>query len=377
MRFDGPLPHPPRTERERLAWLRLIRSENVGPATFFALLRRFGDAQRALDALPQLALRGGRSQPIRVARVDDAQRELETLAALQAHVLALGEEAYPPLLAATDGPPPLLFVKGDVALLRKPAVAIIGARNASAGGVRMARVLAEALGRAGLVIVSGLARGIDTAAHEGALATGTVGVLAGGIDVVYPPENGPLYEQMAGAGALVSEMAPGTAPQARHFPRRNRLISGLSRAVIVVEAAERSGSLITAGFALEQGRDVMAVPGSPLDPRCRGANRLIREGALLVQDAADVLDALSAPSAPLREPPPHADMPGGPAPIDSEALVTRYRPLIVERLSPTPIEVDELIRQTGAPASVMATVLLELELAGRLVRAPGQRVSLL
>ena len=362
---------PPATSRERLDWLRLIRSENVGAVTFVSLLTRFGTAARALEALPDLASRGGAARRLRIPSAEEAAAETERLTARGGQFIALGDPLYPELLAAIDGAPPLLSVLGDPARLSGNCLALVGARNASAAGVRMARILAAELGGAGFAIVSGLARGVDTAAHEAALKTGTTGVLAGGVDVVYPPENQKLYDAMRGAGAIISEMPLGTAPQAQHFPRRNRLISGLSRAVIVIEAAERSGSLITARMAAEQGREVMAVPGSPLDPRCRGTNKLIREGAALIQDAQDVVEALGSPA--LRagrgfdEPEPSA----------SDDLIDQLRPVILSLLGPTPVEIDELIRQSGAPAGAVAAVLTELELAGRLSRQPGQRVCLI
>jgi DNA processing protein len=361
---------PPESPRERLDWLRLIRTENVGPVTFQALLARFGRAARALEALPTLAARGGAGRGPRIPSEAEAAAETDRLAASGGQFLALGDSLYPERLAAIDSPPPMLAVRGDPAHLSRDCLALVGARNASAAGLRMARLLGSGLGAAGFTVVSGLARGIDTAAHEAALQTGTVGVLAGGIDVVYPPENRKLYEAIVENGAVVSEMPFGTAPQAQHFPRRNRLISGLSRAVLVIEAAERSGSLITARLAAEQGREVMAVPGSPLDPRCRGANKLIREGAALIQDASDVLEALGAPAV---RPAKGFDEP---EPVASEGLADRLRPAILELLGPTPIEIDELIRLSGAPAGVVALVLVELELAGRLSRHPGQRVCL-
>ena len=372
------LPTPPRTYAERTDWLRLIRSENVGPSTFFALIRRCGSAARALEEVPRLARRGG-AATLRLCTLEEATREQEALAAFGGRLVALGEPDYPRLLAAIEMPPPLLSVVGHIHLFEKRSVALVGARNASAAGIRMARVLAQELGAAGLVIVSGLARGIDAAAHRGALETGTVAVLAGGLDVVYPQENRELYDAIARQGVLVSEMPLGMAPQARHFPRRNRLVSGLSLATVVVEAAERSGSLITARLAGEQGRDVMAVPGSPLDPRTRGANRLIREGAALIQDATDVLHELEGrKTIALTEPSSARDwLDGQCATEDDEARLQPLRALLLERLGPTPIEIDELVRQIGAEPGELRTLLIELELAGRLTWHPGQRVSLL
>lgn len=360
---------------ERLHWIRLIRSENVGPITFFQLLRRFGSAEAALSALPDLARRGGRRGAIKIASEQAARREMEEIARIGARLVAHGEADYPPALAHIDDAPPLVTMRGHPHLTMKPCLAMVGARNASAAGIRQARDIATALGRAGITVVSGLARGIDTAAHNGALESGTVAVVAGGVDVIYPPENAQLYERICETGLIVAEMPPGTEPQARHFPRRNRLISGLSRATLVVEAALKSGSLITARFALEQGREVMAIPGSPLDPRARGGNDLIRNGALLVESAEDIIQALAGIS-PLAEPEPRAFHAPTPQP-PSEAELDQVRSILIEKLGPTPVDVDELIRQTGMMPAVVLMILLELELAGRLERQPGGRVSLI
>jgi len=358
------------SSKQRAAWLRLARTQSVGPVTFAALIARFGSAERALDEVPRLARRGG-GEPIRVASEEDAARELEAVAALGGQLLCSGETSFPRGLAALDPPPPVLTVLGKPDVLSREMVAIVGARNASALGRKLAGSLANDLGRAGLVIVSGLARGIDTAAHEASLASGTVAVMAGGIDAIYPPENKDLYARIREAGALVSEMQFGQQPQARHFPRRNRIISGLSRGIVVVEAAEGSGSLITANYALEQNREVFAVPGSPLDPRARGTNRLIRDGATLTENADDVLAVLG----PILkhgfgEP---AGLGPGPSNLDSEA--DRFRPAIEEALGPSPTDLDELVRQTGAPVEVILAVILELELAGRVARYPGGKVA--
>ena len=363
------------SDAERRDWLRLSRSENVGPITFFRLIERFGSAAAALDALPGLARRGGRRTTLALCPPADAEREIEATTAAGARLVACREPAYPQALAAIPDPPPLIAVKGDPALLAQPAVAVVGARNASALGLRFARDMAAELGRRGLVVVSGLARGIDAAAHEGALATGTVAVLGGGIDVVYPPEHETLYERIAERGALIAETPAGTEPRARHFPRRNRLISGLSLGVLVVEAAPRSGSLITARMALEQGREVFAVPGSPLDPRARGPNGLIRQGAVLTETADDVVAAL-APMAPIAPDPLAEPRPEGFAPPEaSESEIADGRALVAERLGPAPVAVDELVRQTHLTPAALLTILLEFELAGRLVRHPGNKVS--
>lgn len=368
---------PPRTDRERLDWLRLIRSENVGPVTFRTLIERLGDASAALEALPRLARRGGRAEGLKLCAREEAERELSALAELGGRLLYLGEAGYPRLLAAIEDAPPALAVLGQPHLLERPAVAIVGARNASAAGIRIARRLSAELGAAGYVVVSGLARGIDTAAHKGAIESGTVAALAGGLDNIYPPENAELYAAVKAQGVLVSEMPLGTAPQARHFPRRNRLISGLAQGVVIVEAAERSGSLITARLALEQGREVLAVPGSPLDPRAHGTNKLIRAGATLVQSGADILEALEVPGRQqfLEPERPVPSAVSGTAPPD-ESEIAAARAVITELLGPTPVEIDELVRLSGFSPTVVLSVLLELELAGRLERQPGQRVCL-
>lgn len=352
-------------------WLRLARTENVGPVTFHQLLARFGSASAALDALPDLARRGGRMQTLSIPSVADADREIEAGSALGGRLLTGDDAQFPPRLAALDPPPPVLWTLGDAALLSRPCVAVVGARIASAGGQRFARGLAHDLGAAGYVVVSGMARGIDGAAHEGALASGTAAVLGGGPDDVYPPEHGDLYRRLVERGCVVSEHGPGRRATAKDFPRRNRIISGLSLAVVVVEAELRSGSLITARLAAEQGREVLAVPGSPLDPRARGANDLIRQGAAVCEGVEDVVRALESLGG-LREPgaayvsaPSHAEDP-------SDAVRDRIAAL----LSPTPISRDELVRASGAPAGVVAAALVELALAGRAELLPGGKVSL-
>ena len=360
-------------ERERRDRLRLIRCESVGPVTWRRLVDRFGTAGRAIEALPELARRGGRLAPLSVPNLDDIERELAALADLGARLLVLGDADYPPALAAIEDAPPTLAVRGNTELLARPSLAIVGSRNASITGRRLAEGLAADLGQAGLIVVSGMARGIDTAAHRGALPTGTVAVLAGGIDVVYPPENAELYQAIVAAGAVVAELAPTVQPLARHFPRRNRIIAGLSAGVLVVEAGLHSGSLITARFALEQGRDVFAVPGSPLDPRSRGGNDLIRQGAVLTETADDILSTLvGRPRRIAAEPRP----PGAPAETEID-LGDGPRQLIAASLSPTPVNVDEIIRTCQLSPAVVTTILLEWELAGQLERHPGNRVSLI
>jgi DNA processing protein len=362
------------SDAERLAWLRLARTQNVGPVTFAQLISRFGSAGAALAELPRLSRRGG-GEALQPASDAEARDEVGRLEELGGRFIACLEPEFPRGLAALDPPPPIIAVLGHPSLFQRETIAIVGARNASALGRKFASQLAAELGRCGFVIASGLARGIDTAAHESSLGSGTCAVVAGGIDVVYPPENGALYESIRSQGVIVSEMAMGRIPQARHFPRRNRLISGLSRGVIVVEAAEGSGSLITAKYALEQNREVFAVPGSPLDPRAKGSNRLIRDGATLVEAAEDVVSVLRPIlGRDFREPEQEID----PAAIDTiqlEAEADRIRAEIEEALGPAPVDVDELIRLCKAPAAVVLTVLLELELAGRLRRHSGNRVS--
>ncbi|GAA0676446.1 DNA processing protein [Sphingomonas insulae] len=351
------------------ARLRLIRTGGIGPVTYRQLIARFGTAEAALDMLPTLARRGGGAPP-KVAGVGAIEREMATTQRLGARYLFLDDADYPPLLADIDTAPPALIVRGDLSLTGAMCVAIVGARNASAAACRFARMLGHALSGEGVTIVSGLARGIDTAAHAGAMPR-TIGVIASGVDVVFPPENGALQEQVATNGLLIAEQPPGTQPLARHFPSRNRIIAGLALGTVVVEAAPRSGSLITARLANEAGREVMAVPGSPLDPRAQGCNALIREGATLIQTAADVLEQLR-PIDPRSVRAPLASY-GAPPPADASDG-DRHR--ITRLLGPVPVGVDELIRQSGITPAIVQTVLLELELATRLERHAGGRVSL-
>ena len=355
----------------RRDWLRLARAENVGPVTFAQLIGRYGDAAAAIEALPELARRGGRMRPPAVPSPAEAERELEAGARLGARLICACEPDFPRLLAALDPPPPLIWARGDADILRRDAVAVVGARIASASGQRFARALASELGQAGYLVVSGLARGIDAAAHDGALATGTAAVLGGGVDDVYPPENHGLYERIVENGCIVSESPVGYAARAQDFPRRNRLISGLSLGVVVVEAEMRSGSLITARLAGEQGREVFAVPGSPLDPRAKGTNGLIRQGAVLCEGAEDVVRELEGRGR-ISEPGPGPYDVGGPPPDeDLDGLRERVEGL----LSPTPIPRDELVRITGAPASAVAAVLVELAVAGRAELIAGGMVA--
>lgn len=362
------------TAEERRDRLRLARTDGVGPVAYAELMGRFGSASRALQRLPELARRAGRIKPLSTPQPAEAECEIEAGAAIGARLIVVGEPAYPPLLAQVDPPPPLLWVRGDAALLGRPAVAVVGARVASAAGQRFARELASRLGQAGLVVVSGMARGIDGAAHEGALPTGTAAVLGGGVDDVYPPEHAALYDRLVQQGAVVSESSVGHRAQARDFPRRNRLISGLARAVVVVEAEVRSGSLITARLAAEQGREVFAVPGSPLDPRAKGCNDLIRQGAHLCEGADDVLSVLETlPGLGERDPPRYAAPPLDEAALEREA--DRVRGRVEALLSPTPTPRDEFVRLTGAPAPAVFAALTELALAGRAELLAGGLVA--
>ncbi|WGM31376.1 DNA-processing protein DprA [Brevundimonas sp. NIBR11] len=356
------------SDAERFARLRLARCERVGPVSFRQLLERFGSAERALDALPDLVRKGG-GHGYALPPMERVDGELAAGERIGATLLVLGDAAYPPMLAAVDPPPPLLWTRGDVSLLSREAVGVVGARIASAGGQRIARGLATQLGQAGFVVVSGLARGIDAAAHGGSLETGTVAVLGGGVDDVYPSENAGLYDQIVDRGCVVSESPMGARAQARDFPRRNRIISGLSRGVIVVEAELRSGSLITARLANEQGRDVFAVPGSPLDPRSKGPNELLRQGAILCEGVDDVRRAFETLRT-LAEPP--ADHPFDGAPDEIDAV---FLDRVADLLSPTPTPRDEIARALSAPIADVAAALLELSLAGRATLLPGGSAS--
>jgi DNA processing protein len=360
-------------DAQRIDWLRLIRSDNVGPRTFRSLINHFGSARIALERLPELAKRGGAARPGRICSEDEAKRELAASKKLGIDWVAPGEAGYPPRLADIDDAPPLLGIRGARDTLMRPMIAIVGSRNASGAGLKFADKLARDLGDAGFVIASGLARGIDQAAHRAAIDNGTVAVLAGGHDKIYPPEHLDLHFAILERGAAISELPLGHVPRARDFPRRNRLISGLALGVAVIEAANRSGSLITARIAAEQGREVFAVPGSPLDPRAAGTNDLIKQGAMLITEAADIINAVQ----PIMERPivlPSRE-PDGIASYDEPDSSDRAR--IVNLLGPSPVGIDDLIRLSGAKASVVRTVLLELELAGRLERHGGGLVSLI
>jgi len=362
------------TDEQRLDWLRLIRSENVGPRTFRTLVNHCGGAGPALAALPDLARRGGASGPARICTRDEAEREIAAARKLGVTFIALGEPEYSPRLQTIYDAPPLIAVRGKTAALALPFVAVVGARNASAAGVKFTERLARELGEAGFGIVSGLARGIDAAAHKSSVNTGTVAVLAGGHDKIYPPEHAGLLQSILAEGAAISEMPLGWEPRARDFPRRNRLISGLALAVVVVEAAKRSGSLITARLALEQGREVFAVPGSPLDPRAEGTNGLLKQGATLVTEAADIIPVLQPiMGQPVTQPVEEPEFVSPSAPALELGADERTR--IVLLLGPTPVPIDDIIRLSGSSPTAVRIVLLELELAGRIERHGGGLVS--
>lgn len=416
------------TEAQRFDWLRLVRSDNIGPRTFIGLLNRYGSAAAALEALPALIASGKTGRPIRIATIAEIEQEVEQLGRRGAVLLGLYEPDYPALLRRIDSAPPLIAVRGDVSSLRRSKVAIVGSRNASAAGLAFTEQISRGIARAGHVIVSGLARGIDARAHQAAIETGTIAVLAGGLGNIYPSNHEALLERLLDHGAAISEMPFGWEARGRDFPRRNRIVAGLSRGVVVVEAARRSGSLITAKFAAEQGREIFAAPGSPLDPRAEGANDLLRDGATFCTNAEDVLDALAkqnlspdnasfafsepdfsadfyeplwdelelpelarSPSAPAYSAPHSATVPvstehlgawgdlapngeaDAPPAERSQAEVTQR---VIELLGPTPVTVDEIVRASDAPAREVRTVLFELELAGRLERHGGDLVSL-
>lgn len=372
----APLPIAKLDAAQRLACLRLIRSDNVGPVTFRELINHYGGAEQALEVLPELARRGGRT--LRVCPREKAERELEAAHKIGASIVFTIEPGYPPLLAHVDAPPPAIYVKGDLALLDRPAIAVVGSRQASAAGITLAKRFAGDLGRRGLVTVSGLARGIDAAVHDASLPTGTIAVLAGGIDFVYPPENAQLQAAIGERGCLVTEMPPGFEPRAKDFPRRNRLVSGMSHGVIVVEAARRSGTLSTARMAGEQGREVFAIPGHPLDPRAEGTNYLLKNGATLVTNAEDVLESLAsvlAGSAAMEMAALYDDVrPAPPRPPPLIANSDRERVLLA--LGPNPVPLDDLVRATELPARELRVILMELDLAGRIERHGQALVSL-
>ena len=362
--------------KEKCDWLRLTRTTTVGPVAFRDLLLRFGSAGAALDALPELANRSGRRSKMVIPPIEDIEQELLAFDDMNVRLLASCEADYPKYLRAVDPTPPTISVIGNVELLHKPCVAIIGSRNASAIGLRFARQIANELGAEEFTIVSGLARGIDACAHQGSIETGTVGVLGGGVDHIYPRQNTDLYHDMARMGALVSESPLGYRATARDFPRRNRIISGLCQGVVVIEAAERSGTLITARYALEQNREVMAAPGSPLDPRTKGCNRLIRQGAALIENTEDILNVLANLRAPdfAEEKDTYQQKQINWDDIQSD--VDAARDVLLSLLSPTPTQRDEIIRQSALPYPIAAACLLELELAGEILVEIDGRLSL-
>lgn len=365
---------------DKLDWLRLIRTDNIGPITFYKLLEQYGSASEALNALPELSKKGGRKKPLEAPDLSNVEKEYEALQKIGGDIVCASEKLYPLALAATDDAPPILSYIGNIDLARGHCLAMVGARNASLNGRNFAAKLAKELGQCGQTIVSGLARGIDTSAHHGALETGTVAIVAGGIDVVYPRENAELYDQIKQRGLVMAESPLGIEPIARHFPKRNRIVSGLSTGVIVIEATIKSGSLITARMAGEQGRDVYAVPGYPGDPRAQGPNKLIQDGAVLIQKAQDILQAMEnytggnalsdhqamPPSEPLVQ---HTKLDDQ----QSKDLMTD----LLQNLSQMPSGVDELARACHVSIPQLQMALLELELAGRLQRLPGNRVVLI
>ncbi|CAM1645677.1 DprA [Bartonella choladocola] len=375
------------SDAQRLSWLQLIRSENVGAVTFINLIEHFGSASNALAALPELSIKGGKGKPIRIASRKDAEQELERAEKIGVRFVGVGEPDYPPYLRAAETPPPLVAIKGNCDCFFSPSVGVVGSRNASATGKKLTTLFCQKLGETGFKIISGLARGVDTAAHISSLETGTIAVMAGGIDHIYPPENNTLYEKiLEKGGAIISEMPIGALPRAQDFPRRNRIIAGLSLGVLVCEAAIRSGSLITARMAAEMGRIVFAIPGSPLDPRAQGTNNIIKEGALLVTRPEDIAETL-LPLTTSNE-----NQTSLFAPVDSieETDQTkidnteardidandRERDAIIDALSTTPIDIETLSNSSGVPIDKIYLILVELDLAGKLVRHSGGLVSL-
>lgn len=371
---------PPRDaafdEKEKIAWLRLIRTENVGPIAFYQLLQNFGSAAKAIEALPALSRKGGRLKDLKISSTDSAIAEMECVAALGGKMIFAAESSYPLSLSAIEDAPPVLTILGNEKLLNLPCTGMIGARNASLNGRKFAEKIARDLGAGGQMVVSGLARGIDTSAHIGALATGTIAAIAGGIDNIYPPENKNLYDQIKAEGCIVAESPFGMEPMARHFPKRNRIISGLSAGIVVVEATLKSGSLITARMAAEQGRDVYAVPGHPFDPRAAGPNKLIQDGAALVQSADDILNHLVRFSGtrPALNEAPQTTWNGPPL---SENETEDLREFILQNISTTPVTVDELVRNCHVTIPAIQGILLELELAGRVQRLPANRIVII
>ena len=378
-----PLPLVELGRSEKLACLRLIRTENIGPATFRTLINTYGGAHAALEAIPAIAYRGGRRSPIRICSQERAEQELHSAEEIGAKALFTIEPGYPKALAAIEYPPPLIYYQGQCSLLNSPAIAIVGSRNCSAAGAAFTRQLASDLGASGIVVVSGLARGIDGIAHKAALQTGTIAVLAGGLDNHYPPEHRDLQNEIADAGCLVSENPPGFRPRGKDFPRRNRLISGISLGTVVIEAAIRSGSLTTARFAAEQGRDVFAVPGHPLDPRSEGTNKLLKSGAILTTDAKDIISEtapqIARPTTDDQEFGEVEDQQGkwsAPAAERQFKLSDTERNRITGLLGPAPVSIDEVCRLSGLTVGQVKILLLELSLAGRIQHHGQSLISL-
>lgn len=371
------LPVAPLDDASRLACLRLIRSENVGPVTFRQLINHFGGAAAAIEALPDMSRRAGRGRTLKLCPISQAEAELEAAYKARSVPIFTVEPGYPTALAQVDHPPPMVYARGDPDWLTRPMIAIVGSRQASAAGLKLARQFAAELGGSGLVVASGLARGVDGAAHEMALPTGTVAVLAGGIDIVYPPEHRKLYDDLTERGCLITEMPPGYQPRAQDFPRRNRIISGVALGVVIIEAAKRSGTLVTARYAAEQGREVFAVPGHPLDPRAEGTNQLLKQGATLTTCIADILDVLGpitgrAPVQ-LAEPAVAFSPPSPSAPV---SLSDHDLDAVSSSLGPHPIDIDALVHATGLSVRAVQVALMELDLAGRIERHGSQLVSL-
>ncbi|MBT5187601.1 MAG: DNA-protecting protein DprA [Kordiimonadaceae bacterium] len=363
------------SQKEKIARLRLIRTENVGPVTFRQLINRYKTAEAALEILPELAKRGGRKKPLVACSMEKVDKELDQLDSQGGTLIVIGDDLYPIPLAATEDAPPVMMALGHTHLLDKSNFAIVGARNASVVGLKVATSFSQKLGEAGYVISSGMARGIDAAAHKGAMTTGTIAVLAGGADIIYPRENKDIYTSIKETGLIVSEMPFGVQPQARHFPRRNRIISGLSLGVLVVEATHKSGTLITARLASEQGREVFAIPGSPLDPRSKGPNSLIKQGAMLTESIEDILEVLALMDARSISEPQYDLFQSPEIEKPTEQNIDTAYNVIKEKLSHTAIAIDDIIRLTELAPSVVQTVLLELELAGEITRHAGNRVS--
>lgn len=365
----------PLSDTERFDWLRLIRSENIGPITFYKLMERFGSAESAIRNAPDLAKRAGGKKPLVIAPRESAEKEIAALTKIGGFMLAACEPDYPCYLRAVEDAPPIISILGQRSALNgKRMIAMVGSRNASLNGRQFAERIARDCGQADMMVVSGLARGIDTAAHQGALKTGTIAVVAGGIDVIYPEENNKLYHAICEKGAIIAESQFGVPPTNRHFPKRNRIISGVSEGVLIIEAVEQSGSLITARMALEQGREVMAVPGSPLDPRSKGNNNLLRQGAVLVENVQDIIGGLSKhPLQNMAEPTTHFTNRNESL---SEGQIAIAREKILQSIGPVAVRIDDLIRDVELPAAIVLAALLELELAGRVARSPGQNVAL-